>query len=154
MRIHVLLFSFILIILSTGCSLFHSSSLEGSSFEIPQGYIETNEKKETLHTGGFHIERKVGLSTEVTTTDAASPNQIAETISPILVGSGDIIEITTDIKDSTLIAYLWNEDERDQEIILKNNQMKAPVEKGQYVYEILSRWGNNEVSYTFLLEVK
>ncbi len=52
-----------------------------------------------------------------------------------------------------LSVYLWNEPGMDKEIIIENDNLSVPSNKGRYVYEVLAKWSNGEVSYTFVVEV-
>ncbi|MFC4321236.1 hypothetical protein [Litchfieldia salsa] len=146
----ILVCSFIIYI--SGCSLQGNATDE--ELKIPNGYIIIDHHKAKLQTGGFHLERKVGLETEVVTTDSASPNQIAETLEPIKVAPNSTLAFKTDIKESNITAIQWNDKEPEKEVKLEDNEFIAPVEQGEYIYEIISRWNNNEVSYTIVVKVE
>jgi hypothetical protein len=49
---------------------------------------------------------------------------------------------------------VWNEDERLKEITLNENEITVPPSKGLYIYEVIGKWSNGEVSYTFVVEVQ
>lgn len=88
--------------------------------------------------GNYRWERKQGLDTQVVETDAASPYQIAENFSAIMVEPSTNINI--EIEESPRISlYLWNENGREKEVTIKNNQLLAPTSKGQYIYELLAK---------------
>ena len=116
------------------------------------GLINVNGKEYGMKSGNYSWERKKGLETEVVQTDAASPYQIGKSFNVIRLepNTNIIIEIEENPK---LSVFLWNENGRDKEIILKNNQLTAPTNKGEYIYEVLAKWSNGEVSYTFVIEI-
>lgn len=136
----------------TGCSY---GEVEENGYDFPPsmtGSINVNDKEYEMVVGNYRWERKQGLDTQVVETDATSPYQIADNFSAILVEPNTSINI--EIEESPGISlYLWNENGREKEITLKNNQFLAPTSKGQYIYEILAKWSNGEVSYTFVVEV-
>lgn len=114
--------------------------------------INVQEKEYEIEAGNYRWERKKGLETEVVQTDAASTYQIGENYNAI--GLEPNTNINIEIEENPKISvYQWNENDRDKEIILKNNQFSAPSSKGQYIYEVLAKWSNGEVSYTFVVEV-
>lgn len=116
------------------------------------GFIYVNGKKYEMTAGNYKWERKVGSDTEAVKTDAASPSQIAESFNPIGIEQNTNIYI--EIQDHPKIyVYQWYENDRDKEVILKNNQIAVPSSEGRYIYEVLAKWSNGEVSYTFVVEV-
>ncbi|MRH41264.1 hypothetical protein GH741_01085 [Aquibacillus halophilus] len=129
----VLLFLFIV-----GCS---SQTDELTDFKQPPSmFAVINDKEYKMETGGFRWEFKQGLTTQVTQTDAASPNQIAEDFEPIVLGEDNRIEVVTK-GNPEITAYLWNEEERVREITIKNDQFHVPAEKGKYIYEVIGGMG-------------
>ncbi len=103
--------------------------------------------------GGFRWERKQGSGTQIVQTDAASSYQIAENFKAFALEQDQ--KITIEIEENPeLVIYLWNKNGREKEITLTDNQITAPTSKGRYIYEVLAKWTNGEVSYTFFVEVK
>ncbi|XKI12455.1 hypothetical protein GGGNBK_12450 [Sporosarcina sp. ANT_H38] len=51
-----------------------------------------------------------------------------------------------------LSVYIWAA-ERSTDII-EGNELTVPITSGRYFYEVVSKWPNGEVSYTFVVEVK
>jgi hypothetical protein len=129
---------------------------EVSENEFPPtipGVISVNEKEYEMVAGNYKWERKQGSETQVVQTDAASPYQIAEDFKAIALEKNHNIKI--DIEENPqLVVYIWNKDGREKEITLNENQITAPASNGKYIYEVLAKWTNGEVSYTFVAEVK
>jgi uncharacterized protein YcfL len=122
---------------------------------IPTGTIEIDEHQYEIVSGHFRWIRKVGSETEVTETDAPSPNQIAAEMEIIQSQPGKTATIQIDHQEEPRYSvYLWNEDDREEEISMEDNQFTLPAEEGVYVYEIIARWSNGEVSYTSVVEVR
>ncbi|WP_057775727.1 DUF3221 domain-containing protein [Cytobacillus dafuensis] len=111
-----------------------------------KGIVKINETRYEMTRGGF--EWKKGNQT--TQTDAASPTQIAENFKAIVVepNSKATIEIE---QNPNLSAYLWDSDRK--KIALEGKQITFPANKGRYIYEVVAKWSNGEVSYTFVIEV-
>lgn len=116
------------------------------------GWIYVDGKKYELEAGAYQWQRKKGLITETVQTDHASPNQVAENSHALPLKPSTKLRIEIE-ENPKIIVYLWNEDDREKEIVLHNNEMVAPISKGRYVYEVFAQWSNGEVSYTFVLEV-
>ncbi|ANX11626.1 hypothetical protein ABE41_006370 [Fictibacillus arsenicus] len=105
-----------------------------------------------MKAGNYKWKRKKGSETEVVQTDAASPSQKGENYNAI--GLGPNTNINIEIEDNPKISvYQWNETGRDKEVTIKNNHLAVPSRKGRYIYEVLAKWSNGEVSYTFVVEV-
>jgi hypothetical protein len=116
------------------------------------GLINVKGKEYAMKAGNYKWERKKGSETEVVQTDAASPSQIGENFNAI--GLEPNTNINIEIEDNPKISvYQWNENGRDKEVILKNNHLSVPSSKGRYIYEVLAKWSNGEVSYTFVVKV-
>ena len=150
----IIFFSFLI----TGCTNGKEemdNEVEENQNDFPPsmtGMINVNGKEYEMETGNYRWERKKGPETEVVETDAASPYQIGGNFNSISLEPNTNINI--EIEDNPKISvYQWNENGRDKEIILKNNQLSAPSSKGQYIYEVIAKWSNGEVSYTFVVEI-
>ncbi|WP_282139828.1 hypothetical protein [Cytobacillus oceanisediminis] len=87
------------------------------------------------------------------TTDHASPNQMADHLTPIIMKPDQKVRIK--IEDQPVIkVYLWNETGKEKEIKLEDHQITVPSSKGSYIYEVLAEWPNGKVSYTFAAEIQ
>lgn len=142
----------------TGCTISTvgtNNQTEGNEEDFPPsmtGLINVQGKEYEMKAGNYKWERKKGSKTDVVYTDAASPYQIGENYNAI--GLEPNANIKIEIEDNPkLSVYLWNETGRDKEVILTNNQLSVPSSKGRYIYEVLAKWPNGEVSYTFVVEV-
>jgi hypothetical protein len=143
----------------TGCTIGTTGTnnqMEENEEDFPpsmMGLINVQGKEYEMEAGNYKWERKKGSETMVVQTDAASPNQIGEYYKAIGLEPNTNIKI--EIEDNPNISvYQWNENGRDKEVTLKNNHLAVPLSKGRYIYEVLAKWPNGEVSYTFVVEVK
>lgn len=121
------------------------------------GVVLINNQEYDMKPSGYRWTKKSGNDTQIVTTDAASPGQIAEELTaiPMTVGSN----ITIEVEDNPeLSVYQWNEKGRINNIPLNVNNFSPPSTKGRYIYEVIADWSNGhvrgEVSYTFVVEVK
>lgn len=140
----------------TGCTIGTtgtSNQMEENDFPPSMtGLINVQGKEYEMEAGNYKWERKKGSETMVVQTDAASPNQIGEYYKPIELEPNTNINI--EIEDEPKISvYKWNENGINKEVTLKNNILYVPSSKGRYIYEVLAKWPNGEVSYTFVVEV-
>ncbi|TQR17537.1 hypothetical protein [Psychrobacillus vulpis] len=117
------------------------------------GIIKASNKEYEMKSGNYRWERKQGSNTEVVQTDAASPYQLAEQFNAIMLEQNTNINIEIE-GNPNISVYLWNENGRDKEVTLTSNQLSAANSKGRYVYEVLAKWSNGEVSYTFVVEIR
>jgi hypothetical protein len=145
-------------LLLTGCTIGTvrtDNQVENNKDDFPPsmtGLINVKGKEFSMKAGNYKWERKRGSETEVVQTDAASPSQIGESFNAI--GLEPNANINIEIEDNPKISvYQWNENGRDKEVILKNKSLSVPSNKGRYIYEVLAKWSNGEVSYTFAVEV-
>lgn len=159
MKLNSLIFAVVLLLfLLTGCASGPAEVVNGAeepSSDFPPsmtGMVIVEGKTYEMEKGNSMWERKKGEESEVVQTDASSPSQIAESFMAIEVEPNTDILIEIE-KDPVQSVYLWNEDERDQEIKLANNHFLAPSSEGRYVYEVFAEWQSGEVSYTFVVEV-
>lgn len=145
----------ILIVFLTGCGKTAGKGTEDNKLFPPdeQGFVVMNEKKYKMEKGNYYWEVKKGSNTEVTQTDAASPNQIAQNVEAIPAPPDTEMSFKL-VGDPTITAYLWNEQDREKEIELHDEKFRTPTEKGQYIYEVLAEWENGEISYTYVIELE
>lgn len=145
-----------LLFLLTGCSkngFVETEKIESESPPSMIGLINISGIDHPIEKGGFKWERKIGLDTETVQTDHASPNQMADQIEPILVKPNEKIDIKNE-ENPDIIVYLWNEKERVKEVEQVGNQITAPSSKGKHIYEVLAKWANGTISYTFVLKIQ
>ncbi|WP_394189248.1 hypothetical protein [Paenisporosarcina quisquiliarum] len=121
------------------------------------GVVLINNQEYDMKPSGYRWTKKSGNDTQIVTTDAASPNQIAEELTAIPMKEGS--NITIEVEDNPeLSVYQWNENRRINNIPLSDNKFSPPSTKGRYIYEVIANWSNGhvrgEVSYTFVIEVK
>lgn len=142
----------------TGCTIGTTGTvnqMEESEEDFPPsmtGLINVQGKEYEMKAGNYKWERKKGSDTEVVQTDAASPYQIGENYKAIGVEPNTNIKI--EIEDNPKISvFQWNENGRVKEVTLTNNYLAVSSSKGRYIYEVLAKWLNGEVSYTFVVEV-
>lgn len=148
--IHTAMLIMVLIFL-TACS--NKTFSEEAFPPTMKGTVMVDEQEYEMKAGGYRWERQVGINTEVVRTDAASPNQIAESYEPIRAQQNESILIEVE-DDPQIAVYLWDEDGITEEVKQKDNQIVAPSDSGRYIYEVLATWPKGEVSYTFVVEVK
>ncbi|MDX8363311.1 hypothetical protein [Cytobacillus sp. IB215316] len=158
MRINTLLF--VIIVFSsfwiTGSSNEMFKDTEGRGEEFPpsmSGKININETDYEMLVGNYKWERKQGLYTQVVQTDAISPYQIADNFESVRVEPNDKINIQIE-GNPQITVYLWNENGREMEVMLNDKQVLIPNSKGHNIYEVLAKWPDGELSYTFVLEVR
>lgn len=121
------------------------------------GVVLINNQEYDMKPSGYRWTKKSGNDTQTVTTDAASPNQIAEELTAIQMKDGS--NITIEVEDNPeLSVYQWNESGRINNIPLSDNKFSPTSTKGRYIYEVIADWSNGdvrgEVSYTFVVEVK
>ncbi|MGM0837196.1 MAG: hypothetical protein ACQEV7_13655 [Bacillota bacterium] len=157
MKLRFILSVFFLLLLFAlaGCGKTGETDAAGKKIYPPdeQGYVVIDGEEKKLEKGNYYWEVKKGLTTEVTQTDAASPNQIAEKVEAIPAPPDTEMSFKL-VGDPTITAYLWNEQDRIKEIELDEGKFRTPTEKGRYIYEVLAEWENGEVSYTYVIELE
>lgn len=157
MRSRFILPAFFLLFLlaSAGCGKSGVTDAAGKNIYPPDepGYVVIDGEEYKMEKGGYRWEVKKGLSTEVTQTDAASPNQIAESAKAISVLPDTFMSFNL-IGEPAITVFLWSEEDRIKEIELEDGKFRTPMDKGRYIYEVLAEWKNGEVSYTYLIELE
>lgn len=111
------------------------------------GTVKVNGKAYEMAKGGYYW-RKGNRNVQ---TDASGPMQLAEKYEAIEIEPGSTLTIEVE-QTPQLSSILWSSNEKEE--ILKDNQLTVPSKKGRYIYEILAKWSNGEVSFTFVVEVK
>ncbi|MFE7064686.1 hypothetical protein ACFVAD_21380 [Sutcliffiella sp. NPDC057660] len=152
----ILLAFFLLLLLAlAGCGKTGATDAAGKKIYPPdeQGYVMIDGEEKKLEKGNYFWELKKGLSSEVIQTDAASPNQIAENVEAISAPPDTEMSFKL-VGDPTITVYLWNEQDREKEIELQDEKFHTPTEKGRYIYEVLAKWDNGEISYTYVIELE
>lgn len=150
-RLLKMILAYSLFIIMIGCS-----TNAGEEAEFPpsmNAVAEVNGTDYQMEKGNEQWVRKKGLETETMTTDHASPNQMADHLTPIMMKPDQKVRIK--IEDQPVIkVYLWNETGKEKEIKLEDHQITVPSSKGSYIYEVLAEWPNGKVSYTFAAEIQ
>lgn len=153
-RLVITFVSFLSLWMVTGCSNGEVQA-EKENTDFPPsmtGLIHVSETEYEMTAGGFRWERKNGSQVEVVQTDAASPNQIAEELEAIKIAPNS--SITIEIDDNPEIdVYLWNTNGREKVVPVHNNEVSAPHQVGEYIYEVVATWPTGKVSYTFVVDV-
>lgn len=150
----------LILVLFFSLALSACSSADANDEEFPPrltGIVLVNNQEYVMKQGGYKWTKKSSTGTQSITTDAASPNQIAEDLTAILIEEDS--NITIEVEDNTeLSVYQWNENGRINNIPLNEKKFSPPSIKGRYIYEVIADWSNGhvrgEVSYTFVVEVK
>jgi hypothetical protein len=143
------IYLFLIIFLLVGCSQEKAQQMT----EPPAMFLKANDEEYLMVQGGFTWTVKKRFETNVITTDAASPNQIANNLNPIIVDKGSELEFIT-AGDPTISVYLWNSEEIVEEVPYQDNHFFAPGEEGIYTYEARGVWENGDSSYTIVIEVE
>ncbi|MGD6830566.1 hypothetical protein ACQCT5_00290 [Sutcliffiella halmapala] len=148
-------FFLLLLLALAGCGKTGETDAEGNKIYPPdeQGYVVIDGEEKKIEKGNYSWEVKKGSTTEVTETDAPSPNQIAENVEAISAPPDTEMSFKL-VGDPTFTVYLWNEQEREKEIVLQEGKFRTPTEKGRYIYEVLAEWENGEISYTYVIELE
>ncbi len=140
------------LLFATACLRDSGVNIEEDFPPNPHGVVIINEIEYSMGKGGYRWEKKEGLTMQVVTTDAASPNQIAANFEAIQVTTPSEVTIAFD-SNPQISVFLWNKDERDKEVAQSNGKFEAPLEEGRYIYEVFAEWKNGAASYTFVIEV-
>ncbi|MGM7684572.1 hypothetical protein ACSVDA_20835 [Cytobacillus sp. Hm23] len=157
MRINTLLFVIIIFssfwIIGSSNEMFKETERKGEEFPPSMsGMFYINEMEYEMLVGNYKWERKQGLNSQVVQTDAISPYQIADNIEAVRVEPNDNINIQIE-GNPKITVYLWNENGREKEVMLNDKQVLIPNSKGHNIYEVLAKWPDGELSYTFVIEV-
>lgn len=130
----------------------HKEKSDVSRFdEISQMTVEIEGETYNVDIGGYEID----LPGRSESTDAASPNQIAEDFLPFAVSPGAEVVLSFSTKVAPkLSVYLWDEMEIIDELEVENNRFMLPEEEGQVTIEVVASWENAEGSYTFVVDMK
>lgn len=125
---------------------------DGEIAEIPEMTVKIGEDSYTVYHGAYSIEKREGGSMTVETTDAASPNQIAETFTPFPVNLSDNVEIDLD-GDPQIQVLEWDENGHIGEIEIDDQSFTLPDEPGEMIIEVVGTWKNAEASFTFVVDI-
>lgn len=149
------MFFLLLLLALAGCGKTGGTDSAGKEVFPPdeQGYVVIDGEEKKLEKGNYSWEVKKGSTTEVTRTDAASPNQIAENVESISAPPDTEMSFKL-VGDPHITVYLWNEQDREKEIELQGEKFRTPTEKGRYIYEVLAEWESGEISYTYVIELE
>ncbi|RDU38713.1 hypothetical protein DRW41_03910 [Neobacillus piezotolerans] len=119
-----------------------------------EAFIEVNGNGYELKRGGYRWETRLKSGqTRVEMTDHASPFQMASSMEAIKLEPNQQVKIRID-GDPKIEVYDWNEGGRGNKYELSHIQFVAPANKGEYIFEVFSKWKNGEASYTFVVDVQ
>lgn len=94
-----------------------------------------------------------GENTKIKRVNNVSPIEIAKDFETLTVEKNKKIELI--IEDNPdLTVYQWNEDGDSKEVDLTENYITVPSESGYFIYEVVGKWSDGEVSYIFDVEIK
>lgn len=111
------------------------------------GFVNIDGTRYDMAKGGYRWTK----GNQVTQTDAAGPTQIAEKFEAIIVAANSKAKIVIE-QDPCLRVYTWNAEQ--EAIAVEEGQISLPATSGRYIYEVVAKWTNGEVSFTFVVEVK
>lgn len=135
----LLLFTF------SGCSNNDKGNVEPN---VPNLSIVCGNQNIVVEKGGFEWTTKDGLFNEKSIkVDSASPEQIAANMegNTVIPESELKLEFSEKPKEVTVID--WSES-KNNAYIFKDNTISVPKESGTYIYEIIGKWAEGQVSYT------
>lgn len=113
------------------------------------GFVEINGTRYKMAKGGFKWTRK----NQSIMTDAASPTQIAENLEPIIVEANSEAIIVIE-QNPILSVFIWDTDIEQQAVTVEEGHISLPATSGNTIYEVVAKWENGRVSFTFVVEVK
>ena len=116
----------------------------------PAGFVDIDDTRYDMAKGGFSWTK----GNQTIQTDAAGPTQLAERFEAIVVeaNSKAMIVIEQSPSLSAYAVYAW--DAEPEAVALEEGFISLPSTSGRYIYEVVAKWTNGEVSYTFVVEVK
>jgi Protein of unknown function (DUF3221) len=120
------------------------------SHEFPPnlaGFVDIDGTRYDMANGGYRWTK----GNQVTQTDAAGPTQIAENFEAIVVAVNSKAKIMIE-QNPSLSVYTWNAEQ--ETVAVEDGQISLPATSGRMIYEVVAKWTNGEVSYTFVVEVK
>lgn len=149
-NMNILLILLIFFILGVGCST-NPNKIE----EPPDMIVAINGKKLEVAKGTYQWESKGLFENTVTIADAAAPFQIAAEMNAETIQQGSIANVTfSDDSKPEIDAYLWEGENRSEELPIEHDNFNFPSQTGTYVIEILAEWSNGDASYTLVVEVQ
>ncbi|WP_053366319.1 hypothetical protein [Bacillus sp. FJAT-27245] len=155
MKIRTIIFSLLVLFLMAGCTIVDQGNIkiEEEYYSFP-AYIHVDGQDYEITRGGYEWKTKLKSGvTRVITTDHAGPYQMSSSIEAIHLEPNK--QVTIKIKGKPqLELYLWNETGRYKKYELKQNEFTTHGDKGEYIFEIFSKWKNGEASYTFVVEIQ
>lgn len=110
-------------------------------------FVEINSQKHQMAKGNYRWQR----GNSIMTTDAASPQQIAENVEALRGEPGEKLKFILEQKPRLIVKNLSTGDQIENPPM---NVTQAPASPGEYIYEVIAKWANGEVSYTFVLKVE
>lgn len=133
-----------------GAEELSSHEFDFSNHEFPPnlaGFVDINGTSYGMAKGGFRWTK----GNQTAATDAAGPTQIADKFEAIVVAANSKAKIVIE-QNPSLSVYTWNAEQ--EAIAVEEGQISLPATSGRYIYEVVAKWTNGEVSFTFVVEVK
>ena len=114
------------------------------------GFIRSGESRYEMANGGYSWSKGNLMETQTVQTDYAGPTQIGENFEAIVLDPGSQVSIEIE-QDPDLSLFLWVSNDKSEAI--EGNEITVPANKGRYIYEVVAKWSNGEVSFTIVIEV-
>ena len=121
-----------------------------SKHEFPPslaGFVDIDGTRYDMAKGGFRWTK----GNQTATTDAASPTQIAEDFEAIVTEADSQAKIVIE-QNPSLSVYTWNTEQ--EAVAVEDGKISLPATSGRTIYEVVAKWTNGEVSFTFVVDVK
>ncbi|WP_059170270.1 hypothetical protein [Bacillus sp. FJAT-27445] len=155
MKIRILFLLAFSLFLMAGCTNVNQGNrtIEKEFYNM-EAFIHVNGKEYEITRGGFEWATKLRSGvTRVIKTDHASPYQMSSSIDTINLKPNQNVKVLIE-GDPQIDLYLWTESGREKKYPLSQNQFVTPANKGEYIFEVFSKWKNGEASYTFVVEIQ
>ncbi len=111
------------------------------------GFVNIDGTRYDMAKGGY----RWTIGDQVTQTDTAGPTQIAEKFEAIVVAANSKAKIVIE-QNPSLSVYVWNTEQ--EAVAVEDGQISLPATSGRTIYEVVAKWTNGEVSFTFVVDVK
>lgn len=145
MRKTLYLLIFLLIFTFSGCS---NNDKENIGANTPSLNIVCDNQSISVEKGGFKWTTKEWLfNKKSVVADSASPEQIAANMDGNTVLPQAELKLEFSKKPNEVTVIDWSKS-KDNAYTLKDNSIIAPKESGIYIYEIIGKWDEGQVSYT------
>ncbi len=129
------------------------SKINDNTIKPPQAIIKINNQTIQISSSTYQWEIQDLPYKWCVNADGLGPFDIAKKKEAITVSKASkaIINFSDNSKPE-IHVFLWEEKERERELLLNNNQLILPTGTGRYVIEIIAKWSNGTAFYTLLIE--